>query len=362
MNYLVLSTIVITFSYCYERLRNKNKITKGLKWSAYAIICFVLCLFAGLRTRYNDTYAYIQGFLNTPKEFSSLFSSDFSISKVYLFKIWNYVIYHFISQNVHVYLFFSSILFVCPAVYLIDRYSKNLTFSMVLFMLGGMYLFSLAGLKQAMATGVLMLGVPALIKKKYFKYYIYCLLALGFHSYSIFFFILPLLGTDILNKRTILFCICVVFTGIMMRFLSGAISDLIEALGKDVETETITSGSVNIFRLLVFLVPLALTFIGRRKLQRETSEAEKVFIKMGVLSSLFMIWALFGNPILFGRIPQYFLVGIIISLPLLIEKVFVEKERKLMLIIAIVCYVVYGLYSLYIDGAFARDIFQLIWI
>ncbi len=360
MNYLVLSTIVIGASYFYERFKNTEKISKGVRWFFYAIICFMLCLFAGLRTKYNDTGAYIKQFQNTPNNFASLFSSDFFISEVYLFKIWNYVIYHFVSQNANVYLFFSSIVFVCPAIYLIEKYSKNFTFSIILFMFGGMYLFSLAGLKQAMATGLILIGLPHLFKRKYFKYYIYSILALGFHTYSIFFLLVPLLGDEIFNKRTILFCIGIIVIGVLLSYFSGAISAIIELLGKDISEETIQSGSVNILRAVVFLVPFVLTVLGRKNLGQAT-EAERWIVKIGMVSTVFMTLALFGNPILFGRIPQYFLIGIVVSLPLLIQNAFAKTERNLIASIAILCYVVYGLYALYVDGAFTRDIFRLIW-
>ena len=85
------------------------------------------------------------------------------------------------------------------------------------------------------------------------------------------------------------------------------------------------------------------------------------FIKIGILSTTFMVLALFGNPVLFGRIPQYFLIGIVVVLPLLVEKAFINNEKKIIVTVAILCYISYGLYGLYIDGAFAKDIFQLIW-
>ena len=230
----------------------------------------------------------------------------------------------------------------------------------MLFMFLGMYLFSLAGLKQAMATGIVMMAFPGLIKKRYFKYYLFCILAVGFHAYSILFLIVPLLGEDPFNKRTAFFCLTAIFIGILMSYFSGAISAVINLLGKEVSEDTIQSGSVNVLRVVVFLIPFVLSIRASKKLSILPAE-EKVFIKIGMLSSVFMVLALFGNPILFGRIPQYFLIGIIVSMPLLIDKGFVSDEKKLVTVIACFCYILYGLYGLYTDGAFTRDIFQLIW-
>ena len=360
MNFLVLSVIVILISSLYERLKRTKEVSKGTRWFFYTTICFLLCLFAGLRTRYNDTVSYIVSFSNTPKDFSSLFLQEFSISEVYLFKIWNYIIYNFISQNENVYLFLCAIVFVCPAIYLIEKHSKNFTFSILLFMFGGMYLFSLAGLKQAMATGIILIGLPHLFKREYIKYYIYCLLAIGFHAYSIFFFLVPLLGGEVFNKKTIIFCIAIVSIGVLLSQFSEVISAIIEWLGKDISAGTIQSGSVNILRVAIFLVPFVLTVVGRKNLEQAT-ESEKWFVKIGILSTMFMVLSLFGNPILFGRIPQYFIVGIVVSMPLLIQKAFAKNDQPAVVFIFVICYILFGIYGLYKDGAFARDIFGLIW-
>ena len=361
MNYLVLSIIVIGLSYAYNQLKNSYKISKGIRYIFYFLICFSLCLFAGLRTKFNDTGSYIKTFINsTPNSFLSIFSGEFSISEVYLFRTWNYFIYNFITKDFHVYLFLCSMVFVCPAISLIEKHSKNFIFSMTLFMFSGMYLFSLAGLKQAMATGVILMGLPKLFKREYIKYYIYCIVALGFHTYSLFFLIIPLLGSDIFNKKTIVFCVITVIVGISLSFFSGVITSIVEWLGKDVSEEEIQSGSVNILRAATFIVPFVLTILGQKNLQQAT-EPEKWLIKVGMLSTLFMFISLFGNPILFGRIPQYFIVGIVISLPLLLENVLEEKGHVIILFVAAFLYILFGLYDLYNDGAFVKDIFGLIW-
>ena len=361
MNYLILSAIVIVISFFYEQVKKEYKLSKGIKFFFYLLICFTLCLFAGLRTKYNDTATYIDDFKrHIPNRFSSIFSGEFSIAEVYLFEVWNYVIYHFISKNVHVYLFLCAIVFVCPAIHLIDKYTKNFTFSMLLFMFGGMYLFSLAGLKQAMATGVIMMGLPALFRKEYFKYYIYAVLAIGFHTYAIFLLIVPLLGSETFNIKTILFCLATIVLGALLSYFSGTITVIIKWLGKDVEAETLQTGSVNALRAVTFAIPFVLTVLGRKNLEKATVE-EKWFVKLSMLSTIFMVLALFGNPVLFGRIPQYFIVGIVVSMPLLVDSVFAKKDRYIVYFIAVMCYLVYGLYGLYIDGAFTKDIFGLLW-
>ena len=133
MNYLILSFVVIIISYFYEYASKTASIKRTGKAVTLAILCLTLCGFAGLRTSYNDTETYINGFLNSQNQFAELFNLKFSISNVYLFKIWNYLIFTYISSNVNVYLFLCSVVFVVPYVYLIAKNSKNFTISVFLF-------------------------------------------------------------------------------------------------------------------------------------------------------------------------------------------------------------------------------------
>ena len=361
MNYLILTGIVVLISFLYEHIRGIETTKKSVKIIVLALLCLVLCGFAGLRTDYNDTPVYIYNYSFTPRQISTIFKGEFSLSGVYLYRLWNYGIYHFISSDPNVWLFLCSTVFVLPSVYLIAKYAKGFTLSMFLFMIVGGYLFSLAGLKQAMATGIVMMGIPALINKKYFKYYIFCFIAMGFHTYSLIYLILPLLGRGLFNKRTIIFLVAMLILGVGMSFFAGVVSSIIELLGKDVDEETLTEGSVNILRALVYAVPFVLAIFGREKIKDGCSETDKRFIKISLLSALFMVLAVFGNPILFGRVPHFFSVGVVISLPILINSVFEDKNARIVTIVAIVLYFAFGLYQLYNDGAFTKDIFGLLW-
>ena len=157
-----------------------------------------------------------------------------------------------------------------------------------------------------------------------------------------------------------MFCISIVVIGLTLSSFSGIITSIIEFLGKDIEEEVFLDGSVNFARALVYIVPFILAIIANKKLKNIKNE-EKILIKIGILSTMFMVLSLFGNPILFGRIPQYFLIGIVVSLPAYINLIFDSKDQKTVMIIASLLYVIFGLYELYIEGAFTNDVFKLVW-
>lgn len=359
MSYVVLSILVVLLSGIYEKIKNLNEKSKGLQYILLATICLCLCVFAGLRTEYNDTSIYIRNFKRTPTNFSLLFETDFAISNVYGFHIFQYFIYNYVSTNPHVFLFLCAVIFVVPCVLMINKYSKAFTFSMFLFMTAGAYLFSLAGIKQALATGVMVLGFNSLINKKTISYYLYCLLAISFHTYAIFFLIIPIFGSNLWDKKLIVFGCLILIVGIGLSQFSKIMASVIEFLGKDVEEEIIEKGSVNAFRALVYLVPFVLSIIASQSVDQDGDRAQTIWAKVGIVSTWFMVLALFGNPVLFGRIPQYFLMGIVISLPNLIEKAFKGDVRLLIVMLAVVGYTAFAIYGLYVDKAFSEDIFKL---
>lgn len=358
MKYLLLFVIVIFLSIFYSIYKSQS--TKVVRRLMLFAICFALCGFAGLRTGYNDTPAYISEFYHTPQKLSAIFNGDFSIENVYLFRLWNFVVYNYISKNVHIYFFLSSVICVCPLVFIIDKYSKNFVLSMILFMMLDVYLFSLAGLKQAMAIGILALGINSYINKDTWKYVLSVIIAMGFHSFSFICLIIPILGRELWSKKTIVFCLILIVAGLFLSNFRGAILAIVDYMGETVDEDKMFLGSINPIRLLVYLIPVMLTIAGAKNRKASTG-GENILAKISVLSGMFMTLALFGSPILFGRIPQYFLLGTVISLPDQIECAFGKKNRTIIIMLAAIAYCIFGIYELYNDGAFATDIFKLIW-
>ena len=359
MNYIVLSIIVLFFSKIYQQL-NKNGKTKIF---ALLFICFILCFFAGSRSTYNDTYAYREGFIKFNLSFSEIFNGEFSISAVYGFSVWQWLIRQF-TGNYHIFFFLSSALFVIPSVILIDKYSQNFTFSMLLFLTCGIYMFSLAALKQMAATGIMIIGILSYLKhpdkgiKRYLIYYFFCALAISFHGYAVIYLLVPLFGKKLFNKRTIAFLVIMAAFAVFSSAFYSIVIGVSNFIGNDITEETLNRGSVNVFRALVFAVPFILTLIGNRKIA-EFEPDKQFIIKLSMFSSLFMIMALFGNPILFGRLPYYFVVATAVALPTIIRNVFDIRSRKIINLIATLGYISFAIYGLHQDGAFARDIFNM---
>ncbi len=359
MNYLVLILIVFTTSYIYEYVREKQEISIGIDRVLFACVVIPLIVFAGLRTSYNDTYSYISGFNSMNLyQLQVVFQSEFNISNVYGFTLLTYAVKVF-TDNVKIYLAICSALYIIPSFLFIRKYSVNLCVSTLLFMTMGLYTFSLGGVKQSISMGMLIIGFEYLMRHKYVVYYLFCLIAISFHTYAVIALVLPLLGTRLWNRRTVYAMIIMVLCGIGMSYITPIIVTIIDLLGKEISEETLSSGSVNIIRVFVYLVPLFLIVLNRKTIESSSEDEMQLIMKLSILASLFMILAYFGNPILFGRMPYYFVIGTVVVLPVLVEYTF--SKKNVLYVNGIMCglFFIYCMYEMYGDVGIGTDLFQL---
>lgn len=133
-----------------------------------------------------------------------------------------------LSTDVQCFIVFSSIVSVVPYALFIYRNSDDVVFSSVFFLGYHIYMQSLNVIRQAMAVGIILLGVEALKRKKYIVFLVYVFIATMFHTSAII--AVLLLVCDLLkyNRNTIykLTAITLVFTiayrVVFERILSGS--------------------------------------------------------------------------------------------------------------------------------------------
>lgn len=359
MNYLALILIVFIASYIYEYVRKNQKISVGVDRLLFACVVIPLIVFAGLRTSYNDAYAYINGFNSMNLyQLQTVFQSEFSISNVYGFTLLTYVVKVF-TDNVKIYLAICSALYIVPSFFFIRKYTVNLCVSTILFMTMGLYTFSLGGVKQSISMGMLIIGFDYLMRHKYVVYYLFCFLAISFHTYAVIALVLPLLGIKLWNRRTVYTMVIIVLCGIGMSYITPIIVTVIDLLGKAISEETLSSGSVNIIRVFVYLVSFVLIVLNRKKIGRNSEDEIQFTMKLSILATLLMVVAYFGNPILFGRMPYYFVVGTVVVLPLLVEYTFSKKNIPYVNGIMCSLFFIYCMYDMYGNVGIGTDFFQL---
>lgn len=151
-----------------------------------AIVCWILVLLAALRgsTVGTDTIGYFENYQSISKlSFAEVlirykdFPGYFLLAKTCSFLHLPIQILLGIVEGIYVF-----------AVYkFINRFSKGKLYSILCFMMIGLYSFSLAGLKQTLSMAFVLLYFMSLIDKKYFKTVLFALIAYFCHHSSLIF-------------------------------------------------------------------------------------------------------------------------------------------------------------------------------
>ena len=345
---LTVFAVSMILAYMSEKniltFRRKNGKTVDL---ALIAMCVVMSLFCGLRTSYNDTGAYIVGFNNAPPP------AEFLASKPNLlgnpaFYLLQSIFKYTISDNANLFLLCVATFSVSVMVVFVRRYSKSFAFSMVMLFSLGLYLSNFAATKQCIAISIVLLGIPALLKREYVKYIVVVFVASLFHSYALMLIILPLFLNKPWSKIiyiTIFAFVIVIFT---FETTISSFLDLADSLGKEIADEVVFgSQGINLFRLSVFSIPVIVSFLFRYRIKVTEAVSSDVylFINMAILSFLVMGLGIFNAANLFGRSANYFQIGAVISLPWMIKRVFEKKSTNVILGIAVFCYLFFLWYG-----------------
>ena len=284
----------------------------------------------GLRTSYNDTGAYINGFQNAAK-LSEFFSDpeNYDLLSNPLFNLYTSVI-RAATDNYHIYFMLAAIFVVVLMVTFFYRIADGDTYALTVYtyLTLGTYFFALAAMKQTIAMAVLCHSVLALRDHKYLRFTVLVLLAGLFHTYAWCFFVLLLLTGKPWRLRT--FAVVAVTVFIMLTF-NDSISRLLEyadVMGKGAAEEMVFSGEgMNILRVAVYgIVPVA-SLVFRRILEPQMERKHYIMLHMSIISFMFMLLASINGANMFGRMARYFEVGTIYMFPWMIRYLFDQKSQ-----------------------------------
>lgn len=130
------------------------------------------------------------------------------------------------------------------------------------------------------------------------------------------------------------------------------------SLGEEYTASSFTGEGVNIFRVLVCNVPLALSFLYRKELFTNSSKAENLAVNLTMLNGAIMFVGLFGTANYFARLANYFLIFQSLSLPWMLKKIG-GKDGKMLTILMVLGFVAYFYYANVINQPFDQDFARL---
>lgn len=285
----------------------------------------------GLRTSYNDTGSYIEGFRNAPI-LSELFSDpkNFDLLGNPLFDLYTSVM-RTVTENYHIYFMIAGIFVVILMVTFFYRISDGNTYALTIYtyLTLGTYFFALAAMKQTIAMAVLCHSVLALCDRKYLRFALLVLIAGLLHTYAWFFIILLFLTGKPWRLRT--FAVVAVTFFVMLTF-NDSISTLLEyadEIGKGASEEMVFSGEgMNIFRVAVYGIVPVISLLFRRILEPQMERKHYIMLHMSIISFMFMLLASIDGANMFGRMARYFEVGTIYMFPWIIRHLFTQRSQS----------------------------------
>lgn len=311
----------------------------GVTW----VLILVLGFFCGLRIWGNDTVTYLQMYDQMP------LWEDFLVSNAYdfatgigfsaltsLLKTWG-----FSAQD---YLMFYAFATVIPYVLFVRKYSGSMVFGVFLMFTTGFYTFSLAAIKQCMATGLCLMAVSFALDRKWVLYLLWMGLAVLFHPYALIYLLVPFLMFKPWTKWTFIYMAVFMAAGFYLESLLGTVLDITDMMGASYDEESFVGEGVNIFRVMVCFVPVVLAALYGKVLFENSTRTDDLMFNMAMVNALIMFVGIFGTANYFARLANYFLPAQVIVLPWILRKAH-HMDKKWLIPGCVVGYLGYFIYE-----------------
>lgn len=309
-----------------------------------ALLMLVLSLFCGLRIWGNDTQTYREIFEYLTPTLGNITAKDipeFS-SGIGLFYISSFLkTIGFSSQD---YLMVFAFATVIPYVWFVHRYSYSMVLGVFLMFTTGFYTFSLAAIKQCMATGLCLVAVSAALDRKPIRYFVFVGAAMLFHPYAVVYLLVPLMMFKPWTGKTWFYFLVFILSGFYLETLLGTVLDITDMMGANYSVKEFLGEGVNVFRVMVSFVPMLLAFLCGKTLFRNFTQTDNLMFNLAMVNGLIMFVGLFGTANYFARLANYFLPGQIITLPCIFKSVH-PRDRKWLVPACIVGYIGFFIYE-----------------
>lgn len=319
------------------------------------IIIVLMAGFAGLRTRCNDTGAYRHGYELITDNFMEKLDPDLGSNP--LFNIINGLLKTSGVSTQNFLMFWAFVTVICYIIF-VHKISTGYALTVFLLFTTGCYTFVFAGIKQAAAVGIALIGVIFALNKKWLLFAFCVIVASTIHPYALMYFAIPLLCFKPWSKYTYVLLVGSLCIGFMLRPLVGTIVNITILLGEEYTVSSFTEEGVNIFRVLVCNVPLALSFVYRKKLFAHSTVTENLVVNLAMLNGAIMFIGIFGTANYFARLANYFLIFQCISLPWMLKKIG-GKDGKILTLAMIIGYALFFYYANVISIPFDQDFERL---
>lgn len=327
----------------YLSARNSRRKIRGWKMDIFSwLLVLVLTFFAGLRTSFNDTRTYVNNFEEKVPTLSGYIDNfQFSLPNNPGFELYQVIIKNSIADSANMLFLISAFIIVFITVRYYKKYSPNFTVSILLYITFTGYIFSLAGLKQALAMALLLTTLPLIEKRQWMKFSIIVIIVSTIHLFALLFLLVPFFSGEPWGKRTYFALAGILAIGAFFSLFVSFMSTGFAAMGETYTAEDLLGAGVSFPRLFVYSIVPLLSWIFRKKLFRNKDSVLYLSVNLSIISFLFMILASFGSAFLFTRVAIYFSLSTAVALPMIIDRIVKKNSQIIVYSIAGVLFCVF---------------------
>jgi transmembrane protein EpsG len=287
-----------------------------------------LVLVSGLRSNIGDTYYYMHSYARTTYTWDIIAAQKdigFNLFQMGL---------QFVSKDPQFMIFVVALLTNAMIVAVLHRYSKLFELSMFVYVASGMYLTSMNGIRQYLAAAILFAGTKYILDGSWKKYALVVATASLFHATAVV--MLPLFFLARRKAWSWTTAAMLAASLLLVVGFNPFLTLLFAALeGSQYEDyKEMASEGANVLRVLVHGAPLAIAFLGRKRL-RAICPHYDVMANLTLVGFVFMIVS--TQNWIFARFSIYFgLYSLILTSWL--ANAFAERQRKLVYFAILVFY------------------------
>lgn len=285
--YILLLALILVFKH---RLSNAPDYIKPRRERTYCIISWsIIVLLAALRSAKvgADTAGYMADYYNLA---SWSFSDITSQYEGYLGYYYLQKIFSMAKMPLQVWFGFVESVYAFAMFLLINRYSKDKLFSILVFVCCGLMMFSFAGLKQVLAMSFMMLAYLRLVDKKYLTMIGLVLLSWACHSVGLVFMLA--FGMYLIRKKRYYYLLILGTVG--LTYFSGPylLTEMVDTLGEEhYEMYLVNDNSYSATTLIFYLILLAMSFMGYNNYKRFNKIESRIMYGFCIIACAFQILA-----------------------------------------------------------------------
>lgn len=303
----------------------------------------LLAYVSGQRYMFGDTIAYMDGFSKVIPLDECL--SEISIGDEWLFKFYMSFIHTYITVTPRVFMEITSFITVFPLIYFLYNYSGDLKFAFYIFVTFGCWEHSMNGLRQYLATAIIVAFFPLLAKRKWYLFLPLVFVVAQIHTSAYIFFVLYFIAnTEAFGKVTKIILVFGILMVITSPFTSGFVSNILSDsdYGNRYGGEEWDYG-INPVRVLVSAVPIILAYINRDIMKNKYKYYNIVF-NMALFFMIFTMVGVFSA--VYARFNLYFEIFAVMLLVWNVNEMSKNPKYQWIKPATIICYALYFIYQI----------------